>query len=242
MSSASTSDRAIASLKAATSSSRSRRVGFHWRGLWLKIWIERQPRSSPRSTALAGPAGGGDVGADQHGPGRLAARTLPLATLRGCLAMRVRFPPSPTGALHIGNARTALYNWLLARGARRRARAAHRGHRSRAFDARERRARSSTRSTGSASTGTGGRSTSPRTPPATPRSSSSCSPAARVPLDRRARRGQGLQGGTRQPRLPRRGRGRGRRAAADARRGRDRRPRHRSAARAPSRTPCRTTS
>jgi glutamyl-tRNA synthetase len=32
--------------------------------------------------------------------------------------MRVRFPPSPTGALHIGNARTALYNWLLARGQR----------------------------------------------------------------------------------------------------------------------------
>src|ERR1041385_8156509 len=30
--------------------------------------------------------------------------------------MRVRFAPSPTGALHIGNARTALYNWLLARG------------------------------------------------------------------------------------------------------------------------------
>jgi glutamyl-tRNA synthetase len=35
----------------------------------------------------------------------------------GCedVSMRVRFPPSPTGALHIGNARTALYNWLLAR-------------------------------------------------------------------------------------------------------------------------------
>ena len=32
------------------------------------------------------------------------------------VTMRVRFPPSPTGALHIGNARTALYNWLLARG------------------------------------------------------------------------------------------------------------------------------
>ncbi|MEA2322147.1 MAG: glutamyl-tRNA synthetase, partial [Solirubrobacteraceae bacterium] len=30
-------------------------------------------------------------------------------------AMRVRFAPSPTGALHIGGARTALYNWLLAR-------------------------------------------------------------------------------------------------------------------------------
>ncbi|HEV2785406.1 MAG TPA: glutamate--tRNA ligase [Solirubrobacteraceae bacterium] len=31
--------------------------------------------------------------------------------------MRVRFAPSPTGALHVGGARTALYNWLLARGA-----------------------------------------------------------------------------------------------------------------------------
>jgi glutamyl-tRNA synthetase len=30
--------------------------------------------------------------------------------------MRVRFAPSPTGALHIGSARTALYNYLLARG------------------------------------------------------------------------------------------------------------------------------
>src|ERR671938_293715 len=29
--------------------------------------------------------------------------------------MRVRFAPSPTGALHIGGARTALYNWLVAR-------------------------------------------------------------------------------------------------------------------------------
>lgn len=30
--------------------------------------------------------------------------------------MRVRFAPSPTGALHIGGARAALYNWLMARG------------------------------------------------------------------------------------------------------------------------------
>lgn len=29
--------------------------------------------------------------------------------------MRLRFAPSPTGQLHVGNARTALYNWLLAR-------------------------------------------------------------------------------------------------------------------------------
>ena len=34
--------------------------------------------------------------------------------------VRVRFAPSPTGLLHIGGARTALFNWLLARGQARR--------------------------------------------------------------------------------------------------------------------------
>jgi len=29
--------------------------------------------------------------------------------------VRVRFAPSPTGLLHIGGARTALFNWLYAR-------------------------------------------------------------------------------------------------------------------------------
>src|SRR6201981_4085395 len=33
------------------------------------------------------------------------------------MSLRVRFAPSPTGQLHIGGARTALYNWLVARGA-----------------------------------------------------------------------------------------------------------------------------
>ena len=32
------------------------------------------------------------------------------------LMIRVRFAPSPTGYLHVGGARTALFNWLLARG------------------------------------------------------------------------------------------------------------------------------
>jgi len=32
--------------------------------------------------------------------------------------MRVRFAPSPTGQLHVGNARTALFNWMLARAMR----------------------------------------------------------------------------------------------------------------------------
>ena len=30
-------------------------------------------------------------------------------------ALRVRFAPSPTGYLHVGGARTALFNWLYAR-------------------------------------------------------------------------------------------------------------------------------
>ena len=29
--------------------------------------------------------------------------------------VRVRFAPSPTGKLHIGGARTAIYNWAFAR-------------------------------------------------------------------------------------------------------------------------------
>ncbi|HHT9153244.1 MAG TPA: glutamate--tRNA ligase family protein, partial [Candidatus Hypogeohydataceae bacterium YC40] len=29
--------------------------------------------------------------------------------------VHVRFSPSPTGFLHVGGARTALYNWLFAR-------------------------------------------------------------------------------------------------------------------------------
>src|SRR5271167_4508386 len=31
--------------------------------------------------------------------------------------IRVRFAPSPTGYLHVGGARTALFNWFFARGA-----------------------------------------------------------------------------------------------------------------------------
>ena len=31
------------------------------------------------------------------------------------MSVRVRFAPSPTGALHVGSARTALFNWLFAK-------------------------------------------------------------------------------------------------------------------------------
>src|ERR1700755_1065097 len=36
-------------------------------------------------------------------------------TDKGTEKVRVRFAPSPTGLLHVGNARTALINWLFAR-------------------------------------------------------------------------------------------------------------------------------
>ena len=48
------------------------------------------------------------------------------------MPVRGRFAPSPTGRLHLGNARTALLAWLDARSRGRRVRDAHRGSRSRA--------------------------------------------------------------------------------------------------------------
>src|SRR6476659_3745968 len=70
------------------------------RGDWLKIWIASDSDSTPRSWALTRPPA-----VDTWAPNSIAAEL-----------MRVRFAPSPTGFLHVGGARTALYNWLLARG------------------------------------------------------------------------------------------------------------------------------
>ena len=111
--------------------------------------------------------------------------------------MRVRFAPSPTGALHIGGARTALYNWLLARGHGGHVRAAHRGHRPRALDARERRA--DLRGAALARARLGRRARLPvaaRRPPRRGRRAAARR-RPRVPLDGRPRRGPGLQGAPR---------------------------------------------
>src|SRR3954463_11532411 len=70
------------------------------RGDWLKIWIASDSESTPRSWAFPRPPA-----VDAWAPISIASQV-----------MRVRFAPSPTGYLHVGGARTALYNWLLARG------------------------------------------------------------------------------------------------------------------------------
>ena len=57
-------------------------------------------------------------GVDAVGRGEAIAAHAVAVLVRGraVMPMRVRFAPSPTGQLHVGNARTALFNWLLARG------------------------------------------------------------------------------------------------------------------------------
>src|SRR5437879_5105948 len=42
-------------------------------------------------------------------------RRLHERSIIGQMSIRVRFAPSPTGYLHVGGARTALFNWLFAR-------------------------------------------------------------------------------------------------------------------------------
>ena len=95
--------------------------------------IAERPKLAPHADAmranLAGALGcardaGEREGQDQRGRRVDGRRAVDGGPRRGAhragrvsgMAMRLRFAPSPTGQLHVGNARTALFNWLLARG------------------------------------------------------------------------------------------------------------------------------
>src|SRR5919205_2009168 len=52
---------------------------------------------------------------DEGRASRLPFILHPSSFIPPVMSVRVRFAPSPTGYLHIGSARTALFNWLYAR-------------------------------------------------------------------------------------------------------------------------------
>ena len=127
----------------------------------------------------------------------------PISMVSSDPSVRVRFAPSPTGALHIGGARTALYNWLFARGRGGETGPADRGHRPRALHSRERRADPRRPALAGARLGRGpGQPVrAGRSPPGGARAAAGVGRGLPRPGDRRRRRG--LEEGARQPRLPR---------------------------------------
>ena len=80
-------------------------VQRHVREFCVKIWNASQPRSRARS----------DVPARRPPPDETCAPKSMAPYDTGAVGVRVRFAPSPTGYLHVGGVRTALYNWLFAR-------------------------------------------------------------------------------------------------------------------------------
>src|SRR3989454_124282 len=88
------------------------RAGRHRaRDIVLRSKIASWPEVTPWIRAVAEPcrAGPGDGPRSASDPLQ-QRKTRPLNT-----SVRVRFAPSPTGHLHVGGARTALFNWLYAR-------------------------------------------------------------------------------------------------------------------------------
>ncbi len=80
---------------------------------WL---LEQATGASTAATARTSRAVRGRTGAVHRSPAPETAGTIdPVTALDPDPTVRVRFAPAPTGYLHIGGARTALFNWLFAR-------------------------------------------------------------------------------------------------------------------------------
>ena len=126
-----------------------RDLGFEVRNIDVVV-IAEQPKARSLSRGDASPCGGGGggdagrrwpEGQDERGyraarPRRRDRRARSGAVgARGDVIMRLRFAPSPTGWLHVGNARTALFNWLAAAGSGGTFVIRNRGYRHRTLDA-----------------------------------------------------------------------------------------------------------
>src|SRR5690606_8799055 len=73
------------------------------------------PSALPRGTQAQPGADGREDRATRFRPRPPLSHHQRLPGLQGMSAVAVRFAPSPTGRLHVGNARGALLNWLFAR-------------------------------------------------------------------------------------------------------------------------------
>ena len=144
---------------------RSTRAASTARGFWLKIWMERAPRSVPRSTAFAGPP--------------LGETWAPISILRGGSSMLLRCSGSASPPRPPARSTSAARAPRSTTGCSRAGRAGSSccGSRTRTASAPPRRtsARSSRRSSGWGSTTTASPSSSPGAPTATARSCGSCS-------------------------------------------------------------------
>ena len=121
----------------------------------------------PGDVLLTGtPEGVGRLGAGRRRRGRGRGRRHalePRGGLGGRTRVRCRFAPAPSGSIHVGNARSALFSWLFARHQRRGVRPARRGHRRQPRHRGGLSTACSIRSDGSASIGTRVRTSAART-------------------------------------------------------------------------------
>src|SRR3954466_9371557 len=73
------------------------------------------PRARPPGRPAASCASAAAAGQGSSGSARAASGPARPRQYANAVSVKVRFAPSPTGYLHVGGARTALFNWLFAR-------------------------------------------------------------------------------------------------------------------------------